>query len=78
MATKAIRPVTRESFALVRERGLRPLLATIDHSTLVLRPKGLRREEFIDLAACYSMAVKMRIARERAERRAARKAKGKR
>jgi hypothetical protein len=75
MTTKSTKPVTRETSAYVRERGLRPLIATIQGSVLLVRPKGLRREEVLDLASAWSLAVKMRIARERAEKKAARKAK---
>lgn len=70
MTTKSIKPVTRESSAFVRERGMRPLIVTIVDSLLLLRPKGLRSEEVLDLGAAYSMAVKQRVARERAEKKA--------
>lgn len=74
MTTKATRPVSRETSAFVRDRGMRPLIATLHGSMLILRGKGLRREETIDIRACYDMAVKQRVARERAEKR--KKAKG--
>jgi len=77
MATKSVRPVTRESSAFVRERGLRPVMVTIHDSLLLLRPKGLRREEVLDVAAAYHTAVKVRVSRERFERAQARKAKRK-
>ena len=64
MATKSIKPTTRETSAYVRERGLRPLIATIHGSVLLIRPKGLHTEEVIDLAACWSLAVKQRVARK--------------
>jgi hypothetical protein len=73
MATKSTKPVTRESSAFVRERGFRPLMVTIHGSLLLLRPKGMRSEEALDLAAAWSLAVKQRVAREQASRRAARK-----
>lgn len=73
MATKSVKPVTRETSAYVRERGLRPLMATIHGSLLLLRPKGMRSEEVLDLAAAWSLAVKMRVARDRGERKAKRK-----
>uniref|UniRef100_UPI0039F680B9 hypothetical protein n=1 Tax=Sulfuriferula sp. GW6 TaxID=3345112 RepID=UPI0039F680B9 len=69
MTTKATRPVSRETSAFVRDRGMRPLIATLHGSMLILRGKGLRREETIDIRACYDMAVKQRVARERAEKR---------
>lgn len=72
MATKSIKPVTRESSAFVRERGLRPVMVTIHGSFLLLRPKGLRSEEVLDIGAAWSMAVKQRVFRERAARKAKR------
>jgi hypothetical protein len=75
VTTKSTRAVTRESSAFVRDRGLRPIIVTITGSILELRAKGLRQREALDLAACYSIAVKQRLASEKAERAAARKAK---
>ena len=75
MATKSTKAVTRETSAYVRERGFRPLMATIHGSLLLLRPKGLRSEEALDLGAAWSLAVKQRVQREQAEKRAARKAR---
>lgn len=77
MTTKSIKPVTRESSAFVRERGLRPVMVTVHGSILLLRPKGLRSEEVLDIGAAWSQAVKQRVARELAEKRAARKARRK-
>jgi hypothetical protein len=70
-----INSVTRETGAYVRERGMRPLIATLHGSLLLLRPKGLHSEEVLDLGAAWSLAVKQRVARERAEKVAARKAR---
>jgi hypothetical protein len=75
MTTKSTRPVTRESSAFVRDRGLRPIIVTVSGSILELRAKGLRQREVLDLASCYSIAVKQRVASEKAERAAAKKAK---
>jgi hypothetical protein len=76
MTTKCtINSVTRETGAYVRERGMRPLIATLHGSLLLLRPKGLHSEEVLDLGAAWSLAVKQRVARERAEKVAARKAR---
>jgi hypothetical protein len=69
VTTKATKPVRRESDAFVRERGLRPLVVTIHGSLLLLRPKGLRSEEVLDLASAWSLAVKQRVAREKFEKR---------
>ncbi len=75
MTTRSIKPVTRETSAFARSKGLRPIIATIHGSVLLLRPKGLRGEEVLDLGAAWSLAVKQRVARELAEKRAARKAR---
>jgi hypothetical protein len=74
MTTKSTKPVRRETSALVRDRGLRPLIVTVHHGLLLLRAKGLRREETLDLAGCYAIAIRQRLAREQAEKKAKRKA----
>jgi hypothetical protein len=61
--TPSSRPVTRESSAYARDRGLRPIIVTIVGSVLLLRPKGLRSEEALDIGAAWDMAVKQRLAR---------------
>lgn len=72
--TPSTKPVTRESSAYVRDRGLRPIIATITGSVVELRAKGLRSREYIDLAWAYQFAVKARVQQERlAKRRGARK-----
>jgi hypothetical protein len=73
MTTKATRPVRRETEAFVRERGYRPLIVTIHGAIILLRPKGLRSEEVLDLASAWSLAVKQRVMRERQERLSRRK-----
>lgn len=69
MTAKSVRPVTRETSAYVRDRGLRPVVVTVVGGLLELRAKGLRSRECLDLAWCYETAVKARVARERAERK---------
>lgn len=68
MTTKSVRPVTRETSALVRDKGLRCLIVTVVGATILLRAKGLRSTEVLDLSWCYLQAVKQRVASERAER----------
>lgn len=68
MVTKSLKPVTRETTALVRERGLRAVMVTIVGGLIELRAKGLRSRETVDVAWCYYAAVKQRVAVERAER----------
>lgn len=77
MATKSTRPVTRETSAFVRDRGLRPLIVTIVGSYLEVRAKGLRSRETLDLASLYGLAIRQRLAREAAERKTQRAAKRK-
>lgn len=70
--SSTLSPVTRETSAYVRDKGMRAVMATITGGTLVLRAKGLRSREILDLAWCYQVAVKQRVAQERAERKASR------
>ena len=71
--TPSIKPVTRETSAWVRDKGMRPVIATITGSIVELRAKGLRSREVVDLAWAYHFAVKARVQRERAERKTAKK-----
>lgn len=76
MATDLKKPVTRRSHVLVRERGLRRLVVTLYPAGYIgLRASGCRTEETLDIAAAYSIAVKSRVIRQRAEKKAAKKAK---
>jgi hypothetical protein len=65
------RPIRRRTASTCRERGrLRRIVATLYPSgVLGLRPERCRREETITLESCYSIAVKQRVAAERAARR---------
>ncbi len=72
MTTDSTRsPVTRETSAFVRDKGMRPVLATLSGGVLILRAKGLRSRETLDIGWCYQQAVKQRVNQERAERGAA-------
>jgi hypothetical protein len=71
--TPSTRPVTRLTSSYVRERGMRQVVATIDGSLLLLRPKGCRQEEVLDIGSLWYQAVKARVLREKAEKKAARK-----
>lgn len=75
MTTKSIKPVTRETSAYVRDRGMRPIIATIEHGVLKLRAKGLRTEEALDIGSLYFQAVKARVFRERMDKAKDRAAK---
>lgn len=76
MTTKSITsPVTRETGALVRDRGMRPVIVTITATCIELRAKGLRTRETVDIASLYAQAVRQRVAAERAAKKAARKAR---
>lgn len=75
--TALTRPVTRRSEAIVRDGGKRrALIVTLNaNDTLTLRPHGTRRPETITFEACYGLAVKQRVAQERREKAAAKKAR---
>ena len=73
MTTKSTNPVTRETNAYVRDKGLRALVVTVHGSLLELRPKGLRSRDTVDLASVYERAVRDRVLFERNEKRKARK-----
>lgn len=73
--TPSTKPVTRLTTALVRDRGLRPVVATISGGVIELRAKGLRSRYTLDLGWCYRSAVTQHIAELRALRRAARRTK---
>lgn len=77
MTTTSLKPTTRETSAFVRERGLRPLVVTIHHGLIELRPKGLRSRETLDLASVYNYAVRSRIFRDKMEKAKERKARRK-
>mgnify|MGYP001577341591 CR=1 FL=1 len=73
--TDTTKPVKRRTIATVRDQGrTRRLIATLYPSGLLgLRPERCRREETITLESAWSLAVKQRIARERAEKKATKK-----
>lgn len=71
--TPSTKPVTRLTSAYIRDRGMRPIVVTITGSLIELRAKGLRTTETVDVASLFGMAIKARLARERALRKAARK-----
>ena len=76
MTTSSVKsPVTRETPAYVRDKGLRAVIVTVTGGLIELRAKGLRSREVVDVSSIYLQAVKQRIARERAEKKAARKAR---
>lgn len=72
VVTKSLRPVTRETSAIVRDRGARPVIVTVVGGVLELRAKGLRSTETLDVAWCYAAAVRQRVQMQKAERAKAR------
>lgn len=74
MTTSSITsPVTRETPAYIRDRGLRPVIVTVRGGLIELRAKGLRTREVVDIASIYGQAVKQRVAAERAMKKASRR-----
>lgn len=66
------KPVRRKSEAVIRDCGkYRQLIVVLYPGDIIgLRPAGTRREEMTTLAAVYGLAVKQRVAKERAEKMA--------
>lgn len=74
--TPTSKPVTRRCMLPVRESRYRRLVVTLGPGDMLkLRPERTSQSEFISIAAIYSMAIKIRLAAEKAERAANRKAK---
>lgn len=71
------KPVRRSTATTVHDQGKhRRLVVTLYPGDVIgLRPEKTRREEFTSLAAVYSLAVKQRVARQRAERAQRRRGK---
>lgn len=70
-----MRQVRRKVNSAVREVGkTRDLVVTLDPATGLVgfRPAGLRRTEWLPANACWSLAVKLRLAMERKEKKKAR------
>jgi len=70
--TPSTRPVTRLTSAYVRDRGMRQVVATITGSLIELRLKQCRQVETLDIASLWYQAVKARVIRDRAAKKAAR------
>ena len=70
-------PVTRKTNVTVRDRGTLRQLVTVlyPNGTIGLRPLGTRQMEITTLDSVYSLAVKQRVAKERAEKKTAKKRK---
>ena len=68
MVTKSLRPVSRETSAVVRDKGPRPVIVTVVGGVIELRAKGLRSTETLDVAWCYLTAVRQRLQAQRVER----------
>jgi hypothetical protein len=66
MPTALARPVTRR--CTLPHRGRRLVVTLMPGDVLELRPERTRRAEYLPIAAAYDLAVKMRVAAERADR----------
>ena len=75
MVTKSLRPVTRETSAVVRDKGPRAVIVTVVGGVIELRAKGLRSTETLDVARCYTAAVRQRLQLQRVERAKGRRRK---
>lgn len=70
--TRLTKPVTRSTDNAIRDGArLRPLVVTLYPGGVIgLRPSKTRREELLTVEAAYSLAIKQRVAKERAEKKA--------
>jgi len=75
MVTKSLRPVTRETSAVVPDKGPRAVIVTVVGGVIELRAKGLRSTETLDVAWCYTAAVRQRLQLQRVERAKGRRRK---
>ena len=75
MVTKSLRPVTRETSAVVRDKGPRAVIVTVVGGVIELRAKGLRSIETLDVAWGYTAAVRQRLQLQRVERAKSRRRK---
>jgi hypothetical protein len=68
------KPVTRHTETLVRDGAKRRnLVVTLYPGGVIgLRPSKTRREELLTLEVAYALAVRQRVAKERAEKKARR------
>lgn len=71
------KPVTRLTEITIRDGSKRRrLVATLaPGDILLLRPSGTRRQETVDLEACYALAVRQRVNAERMDKARAKKAR---
>jgi hypothetical protein len=72
--TMLTKPVKRQTETLVRDGAKRRnLVVTLYPGGVIgLRPSKTRREELLTLEAAYALAVRQRVAKERAEKKARR------
>ena len=66
------KPVTRRTDTTIRDAGKsrRMVITLYTGDTLGLRPEKTRREEFISLTTIYEYAIKLRVRKERADKKA--------
>lgn len=71
MTTLLKKTVKRESDACVTHgRKQRPLIVSIHPGDVIgFRPKGCRKEELISIRLAYTLAIKLRVEKERDEKR---------
>jgi len=68
------KPLKRRTDARVQDQGSRRLIVTLyPDGCIGLRPERTRREETVSLSACWQMAVRQRVAYERAQKKAAKR-----
>ncbi len=71
--TKLTKPVSRETFEMVRDRGMRPILIELQGTFAKLRLKGMRGVHTVTFAQMWNMANRNTAEAARREKLAARK-----
>ena len=69
--------ITRMTGAEVRDRGKyrRLVISLYPNDTIGLRPEKMRKEEIVSIESCYVLAIKQRVAQERRDKLALKKAR---
>ena len=76
--TKATRPVARETFSCVRERGsVRPIIITVSATFVSVRLKGCRMSYTVTMDQLYRMGAENAANQRRRDKLAAKKAERK-
>lgn len=79
MPTKCTRPIYRETFGGILERGkIRPVIVSVEPPNVIgFRLKGMRTTYYLTAEGCFMQAVKAKVAGDKREKAKAKKARKK-